>query len=238
MSNPTLLARILKGERPITLEMAQKITRALRLSQDQGRFFEVLVLLARSKSIGERELYLDLLARLKPRKDVTSLTVDRFRMIRDWYHSAILEMVSLKGFDPDPKWIAKRLGRGVTPELTESAVQRLVRLGLLEKDSKGSLRRLPLGRVKIGDEIPSEAVREYHRQMLDLAKESLDDSTMKEREIRALTLAIKKENYPKLVKVIRQAISQLGEIATTEESDQVYQVNMAAFELCKKGNPQ
>ena len=46
------------------------------------------------------------------------------------YHYAILELVRLKEFRPDSRWIARMLG--ITTDEVNIALNRLIRLGLLE----------------------------------------------------------------------------------------------------------
>ena len=40
------------------------------------------------------------------------LAVDSFRIISDWHHYAILELLRLDHFRPDPAWVSKTLGIG------------------------------------------------------------------------------------------------------------------------------
>jgi uncharacterized protein (TIGR02147 family) len=61
---------------------------------------------------------------------VKELAQDTASLIADWHHYAILELVRLRDFRPDTRWIARVLG--ITPDEVNVALQRLLRLRLLE----------------------------------------------------------------------------------------------------------
>jgi hypothetical protein len=42
-----------------------------------------------------------------------SLAIEEFQFISDWYHYAILEVTTLKGFQNEAEWIASHLGISV-----------------------------------------------------------------------------------------------------------------------------
>ncbi|NOT08574.1 MAG: TIGR02147 family protein [Gemmatimonadales bacterium] len=62
------------------------------------------------------------------------LSVDLTRLVNDWEHFALLELLRLDGFRPDIRWIARVLD--LTPDEVTLVVDRLVRLGLLVMESR------------------------------------------------------------------------------------------------------
>lgn len=64
--------------------------------------------------------------------EVRRLASDTASLVADWEHYAILEMVRLREFRPDSRWIARVLG--LTVDEVNVALQRLLRLGLLTMD--------------------------------------------------------------------------------------------------------
>jgi hypothetical protein len=89
--NPSFLAHILKKECALKIDVAEKFTVNLGLSGNKKKYFEVLVLLRNSKTVDEKKIYLELLDSLRPKstKPPQSLSVEAFRVISDWYHTAI-----------------------------------------------------------------------------------------------------------------------------------------------------
>jgi uncharacterized protein (TIGR02147 family) len=62
-------------------------------------------------------------------------TQDAASLIADWQHYAILELVHLRDFRPDSRWIARVLG--VSVDEVNIALHRLLRFGLLEMTDAG-----------------------------------------------------------------------------------------------------
>jgi uncharacterized protein (TIGR02147 family) len=65
--------------------------------------------------------------------EIRRLASDTASLIAEWEHYAILELVRLRYFRPDSRWIARVLGLGI--DEVNIALQRLLRLGLLSMDS-------------------------------------------------------------------------------------------------------
>ena len=68
---------------------------------------------------------------------VRELALDAFQVIADWYHYAIFELITVKGFRNDSKWIAKTLN--ISPTEVNIALERLVRLDLIKLHKDGKL---------------------------------------------------------------------------------------------------
>jgi hypothetical protein len=65
---------------------------------------------------------------------VRQLARDAAEVLADVHHAAILELVALEHFRPDSRWIARVLG--LSPDRVNIALQRLLRLGLLEMSGR------------------------------------------------------------------------------------------------------
>jgi hypothetical protein len=65
--------------------------------------------------------------------DIRRLAGDTASLVADWEHYAILELVRLREFRPDSRWVARVLGLSV--DVVNVALQRLLRLGLLTMDA-------------------------------------------------------------------------------------------------------
>lgn len=69
---------------------------------------------------------------------IVQLAQDTAGLMSEWSGYAILELVRLSDFRPDSRWIAKVLG--ISPDEVNIALQRLLRLGLLEMSDKNHWR--------------------------------------------------------------------------------------------------
>jgi uncharacterized protein (TIGR02147 family) len=66
-------------------------------------------------------------------REVRRLASDTASLVVEWQHYAILELIRLKDYRPDSRWIARVLGLDV--DEVNIALQRLLHLGLLTMDS-------------------------------------------------------------------------------------------------------
>lgn len=233
--NPSILSRILKGDRNLTPQLATKISQYLGLPHEQKRYFEILSLLSNAKSIPEKQIYTDILESIKPDTNFSSLTLDQFMSIAEWYHLAILEMTNLKDFKHDAQWISNRLGKAVTPTMVNDAVRRLIRLNLLAETKDGNLRRNPKGQLKIGDETQSDAIQKFHLQMIEKALTSIKEQNLDQRDIRGMSFSLKKKDLKRAREIIQKAYQGLAKLTARGDGDETYQVNTQIFQLTQGG---
>jgi uncharacterized protein (TIGR02147 family) len=114
------LSQILRGKRALTAAAIEKL--GSRLSLDHAAIAAYVVserLWSAGDVAGERE--------------IRQLTLDTAEIVSDGAHYAILELTRLATFRADTRWVARVLGIG-TDEVS-IALQRLLRLGLLEMRS-------------------------------------------------------------------------------------------------------
>lgn len=229
--NPSLLSSVLKGERKLSTELADKIGHQLNLGTVEQKYFQLLILYKYAKNDAERMMYTELLEATKPDtiNSQFSVSIDSFRFIDDWYHAAILEMIELKNFKFNYEWMAKKLGRGLNPELVEAAVARLVRLGLLE-DHKKTLKRKE-GNFVVDKNIPSDAIKKHHDQFIQFARQAIFDQPINERDIRSSTITLKKKNYKKAQEILKKAHAELVELSCKDDGEEVYQICSQLFKL-------
>ncbi|MGZ3789246.1 MAG: TIGR02147 family protein [Bacteriovorax sp.] len=231
--NPSLISSVLKGERKLSSELAEKIASQLNLTPSEQKYFQLLILIKYAKNPSEKMMYKDLLESTRPDiiKSEFSVSVDSFRFIADWYHTAILEMIELKDFRYDLGAIARKLGRGLNRELVEAAVMRLVRLGLVEESKTKRFLKRKEGSFVVDKNIPSDAIKKYHDQFIQFARMAIFDQPIDERDIRSSTITIKKKNYKQAQDILKKAHNDLLELSCKGDGEEVYQVCTQFFRL-------
>ena len=106
------LSEVMKGSANLSLSSARKMALKLNLSPLETEYLCLLIQFEATKDVEIRESLFAQMRGLNPTKTKShDLSLDQFRQIAEWYHSAILEMVHLYKFDPTPLAVAKRLGR-------------------------------------------------------------------------------------------------------------------------------
>ena len=205
MQAPTL-SHLLRGSRPFTRNTILSVSKRLGLGP------EIF-----SESAKEPQL--------------KQLTLDSFAVISDWYHFAILELVNLKHFKPEAKWIAKVLG--ITPSEVNIAVERLVRLELLKTEKKRWC-ATSSGNSTIGTELTTIALRKVQKQFLEKALTALESVEPELRDQTGVTFPIAVRDLPQMKEEIKKFRRQLiKQFEKPEGGDEVYQLSCSLYPLTK-----
>jgi len=101
------------------------------------------------------------------------LSQDAFYLISDWCHFAILELLSIRGFDQRDAHIAASLGISLIE--VRDALSRLERLAFIRKSARGKWELLSQHNTTTNFTGTSAALKQLQRQMLTKALEALDD---------------------------------------------------------------
>lgn len=198
---PSRLSEILNKKQGLSLNAAEKIASTLGYKGEEKDFFCDSVASLHSRSPNEKRLaQIRLLKRKSETSQYYQMKLDTFKIISDWYHIGILELIKLDTFKSDPIWIAKQLK--ITPIQAELAIERLIRVKLLKKEN-GTLQLIQnTGWIK-GD-IPSDSIKKFHRQILQKANNAIMTQTIDERELSANVMCIAKSEIPEAKKEIRK----------------------------------
>lgn len=231
LKSHTFLMRIASGSKAPTDELLAKIAGVFDWSIDEFVYAKVLVGLKRATTIEEKEFFTQ--KRLDIRKESANvmLQLDAFELISHWYSLAIFELVHLKEFNSDPAWIAGKLGRSVTEEMVIETIERLVRLGLLKRLDNGLLQRA-IDSFTTPHNIPSVALRRFHSQLLDLAKDSLESVPYQKRFLFGHTLPFHSEKLADAQHLIVEFRERFHNLMKDDQRpDSVYQLGIQFFPL-------
>ena len=190
-----------------------------------------------SKSDSDKEDYFRILQKLTPQAKRRELELEGLRYLSHWLHPVIREMVSLSEFRDDPYWISRRItGKASVSEINK-ALQFLIKEGFIQRSSEGRFVATD-NMIFSKDEVKSLAIRNYHRSMLDLAKEKLEDLPIEEREFGALTFVLPESGIQELKYKIKTFRSDLHtwamQVANEQKGDVIAQVNIHMYPHTKK----
>lgn len=231
LSSHAHLKLTIDGKRNITKNTVLKLIQGLGLEKQRAAYFESLVFFNQAQTDSEKQIYYAQLVKASPRSKLHKMEKAQFRIFKEWHHSVILEMVSLRGFKPIPDAISKRLRGLVTPAQVMESFQLLTELGLLVKTANGYRQRDPM--ITTDDEVQDMMVKAYHQKMLQLSAGMLELPSQ-ERDFSALTFSIRREDFPKLKNHIQLMRKELLDFsAKSGEADDVVQVNIQLFPLTR-----
>jgi len=206
----TRVAQYFSGKRLITKSAAIKIAANLNLDKKEKDHFLALCIQAKSE-------------RKSPQLKI--FREDQLAVTIEWFHLAIVQLMYTKDFKLDAQWIADRMG--LTKANVEDSLERLQRVGLISiANGKVELNR---GAYTTAPEIPSEAIRKGHVNMLQHVAKTFADVPLEKRDISSLTVAIDSRNIAEAKKLIREFRFKLATLISEGTRDEVYALNI---QLC------
>lgn len=228
-SNYVLL--IIQGKRNLSSDGILKVARALRLKKKEAEFFENLVRFDQGKTDAEKNFYYGRIAATRKYAEARPLEKEQYEYYSKWYIPAVREMIAIRGFNEDPKWISEHISPRITQAEAAEAIDVLTRIGLIERGEGGRLVQKER-HISGGDEVASLAMKNFQRKMIELAARSVDETPPSKREIASVTFPVSSERLVEAKKMIREFRSRLaGFLAEDDGANAVYQFNMQLFNL-------
>ncbi|QLY26339.1 TIGR02147 family protein [Bdellovibrio sp. KM01] len=203
--SPGRLSELLSGKRPLSKKMKVKIADRLGLSEMN----QLLEAPAKNLTFSDRS-------------DYHFLSNDAFAVLADWYHFAILSLADTCDFQADPKWIAKRLGISVLEAM--EALSRLRKVGAIKLNGRKLIKTNKS--VRAGNGLDSQALRISHRQSIEQAMISLNETPLDLRDITSITMAIDLKKLPMAKKIIQEFRHKMADVMETGNQTEVYNLNI------------
>lgn len=234
IKSPVFLKQVIDGERNLTREMIDKFIPALNLNKKESIYFKNLVLFNQAKNASEKqESYSIMLSMMNciPERQLSKNHCDYFNK---WYNSVIRELVCLYDFKDDFELIASSLIPRITAIEVKKAVQLLLRLKLIVKQTDGTYRQRDVAIIS-NDDMVALARRSFNSEMLLLAQNANQTLPQTERNVSGITMGLSKACY----EVLLQEIAAFKERVKTivyhdEKSERVYQLGIQLFPLSEK----
>ena len=236
-TSPNILKLVIDGKRNISSESVNKFLQALSLTGNMAEYFKTLVKLNQSKSDDEKVALFETLNKLTPEAKRRQLNQESLQYVSHWLYPVIREMVALDEFRDDPYWISRRINSKASVSEISNALQFLIKEGFIQKQPDGKYAAKD-NMVLSNDEVKSLAIRKYHKQMLDQAKDALEHLPMDAREFGALTFALPEAALAELKYKIKQFRSELHtwamQTAEDTEGEVITQVNIQMYPHTKR----
>ncbi|MEK2688771.1 TIGR02147 family protein [Bdellovibrio sp. GT3] len=224
------LSRVMNSQKTLSIGAASKISQILDMSPEEEA--HLMRLVARDQLHESSRSGQQLRARiLKVQRNTKSvISQDSFKAVAEWHHFAILALLNTKDFKGTGKWIGERLG--IPHEIAKESFHRLIKLGFIVKEN-GKYVVMNDGDIQTPHDIPSQAVRENHRQQNYLAGLALSSQATEEIEFQNASIPILKADIPKAKKRLRLFMDQFIRDIEKNPGEEVYQINLQFFSLTK-----
>lgn len=225
----SMVVQLFQNKKRLSVERAHQVAHRLELAGKDYEYFCLLVEIDNARGMEQKQALLARMHDAFPQARVRDLGVEHFQMISEWYHLPLLQMLCVPGRAFDLATAARRLG--ITRLEAELAVERMERLELIEKDERGEYRKTD-SRLLTQSATPHEALRNYHRQMLQKAIESLETQSPREKWIGSETFAFDPSLLPEANGIIEQFLDRMVQLSSRGENrDHVYHLSTCLFRL-------
>lgn len=227
------LSEVLRGKQGLSLKSASLIAERLEYPEDKKRLFCSLVQLENKRaSKSEIEAAKKEIRIHEQSQEYHQIGIDTFKVISDWYHLAILELIKLSDFVRDPVWIARKLS--ISKDEAIEAVLRLKRVGMLEEREGTWV--LPKRNNNLMGGISAESIKKFHEQFLKKAIYSLHHDSLETREFRTTFISIKKESTAEAKRRVDEFWKTLDrDLGEDSGADSVYGLGIQFFNITNGG---
>lgn len=221
---------VTQGKRNLTPDLSSKISVLLKHSEIETAYFSCLVQFGQARNALEKDFYWKSLLALRTRSSSRTLDTNQYEYYSHWYNPVLRELVSLPGIEWTTRSLSKALKPRVPAVQVRHSLELLATLGLVRKN--GDFWEKTDTSVATPPEVRSVAVFNYQRELMDLARHSLENDSHTIRNFTTLTLEMNAQEYAMVVDMLTQFRREvLGVCASTGPADRVYQLNLQLFPL-------
>jgi uncharacterized protein (TIGR02147 family) len=232
-TSPNFLKLVIDGERNLGRKSLDKVCRGLCFTKQESEYFAYLVFFAQARNNVDKNYYFGLIASLRTRKNVFTLKLDQHEYFSEWYHPAVRELVEGKSEPLDYNVLSSTVGKKISPARIKKSVELLLRLGLLRlNDDNVFVHVSPL--LNTENEIQTVAIRRYHKGILGIAQQALDEVPPEQRENSQVTIKISPEAFGTIKKRIQEFRDELLQLVANDRAGSgIYHVNFQLYPIAK-----
>lgn len=228
---------ITMGKRRLTVKAAEKMSKHMNLRNEDRRYFMALVAYAQSPDPTQKSKAFHRIRRIKNEAVSTAEERLQLRFFSEWYHSVVLELLSIPHVSQDPETLAGLVRPRVAPGKIDESKQLLLELGLLTHDESTGLLRPAQTHLRTAPDVAGLSVLSYHHQMLGLAKDALSTMAAEERDVTSVMVSASAERFEEIkheILTFRRRIAELCESDPPVTRDRVLQLNLQLFPVTQQ----
>lgn len=214
--SPATLSMVFSGKRKLSKEKVIDISKKLGLSPS------TTLRILESDIINFEDI---LTEQAKTKKN---LTEEKFQLIANWHHYAIISLSKIKKHKADTRWISRQIG--ISEMDARIALNRLLELGLIEIQNDKIIEINHSSSTT--EDVPSEAIRNFHKGILTKAVTSIDEVDPSFREISSVILSFNKNDMLSAKQSLRDFQEHFAnKFESTKNADEVYALTLQFFPL-------
>lgn len=233
-SSSVHLKYVSEGRFNLGEDAVERVARSMGLAGTRLDYFRAMVEFDHAGTDNVKKEIFDKMLSIAKQSNARVIEGDAFRYFDSWKNPVLRELAPAM---PGAKPLA--LARACRPKVSAAEVSEslnfLVKANLLAKDAEGNYVQTDKFVTTGPMEAAPVAIRGLHRQMGEIALETIEGVPQDERHFSGVTLGITRKAYDDIVAEIDACRKKIIEIATREsETDEVYRLNFQFFPMTNK----
>ena len=230
-SSPVFLKLVCDGKANLSEAGIERVASAMGLVGADLQYFRLLVAFNQEKSSAAKKKYFAEMRKLANENSFAVVGEDQYDYYGSWLNPVLREMAPrLSG--ATPAQMAGELVFESAASNVKNSLKLLEKNGMLEKDEQGRYKQGNRSITTGNLDVTSLAIREMHRQMGELAVQSLDQVPVNERDVSGLTIGISENAFEKITKEIAEFRRRISAIVMDDSGEErVYRLNVQLFPL-------
>ena len=233
-SSSVHLKYVSEGRFNLGEDAVERVAKAMGLSGNRLEYFRAMVEFDHAVTDNVKKEIFDRMLSIAKQSNAKVIEGDAFRYFDSWKNPVLRELApAMPG--AKPLALAKACRPKVTAAEVSESLNFLVKANLLKKDAAGNYKQSDKIVTAGPMAAASVAVRGLHRQMGEIALDTIEGVPQNERHFSGVTLGITSDAYDEIVAVINDCRRKIIEIATRDDStDEVYRLNIQFFPMTNK----
>lgn len=230
-SSPVFMKLVIESKTNLSAAGIERVADAVDLVGIEKSYFRALVHFNQEKNPDKKRNFYAELRDLAAPSGAKVLSEDQYDYYNKWYHSVIRERITQVEDQKDYKSLGESLVPSVGTREVKKAIEVLKSNGLIEENQEGRLEQVD-SKITTGDEFVSLAVRNLHKQMAELAAQSIEGVEKAKRDISGITLGVSQQGFERMQHELAEFRRKMIRIAEEDTlSDSVYRLNLQLFPL-------
>ncbi len=191
--SPALISQVIKGQRKLKRDQLLNFAKIFGLNATEVNHIDELL------KAGQVNLF--------PQSQIDEKTlkvrVPKNHLLAHWLNPYVKDLVELKDFKLNAKWILQHLGPIAPLEKIEKSIQFLLQEGFWRQTPDGKI--VPEeAAVTTTNEIPSDKIRSFHKQALKIAAKGIEEFPVQRRKASTVLVAVNSDTKDELKALINK----------------------------------
>lgn len=231
LKSHTALHSMIAGKRKIPMNIVSSLGKYFKLTNDEQAYFETLVRITHAKSKQEVIELKKQLHRQFKKKSVNITEVENVEILKSPLSFFILELIDIMNVPFNAHFIHSKLFFKYSIQEIQTMLDSLMKYNYIKIKNDYIIR-------STGDhlyskvDIPIQAVKQYHKDVMKLAAVALEKQSLYHREYNGVCLKTQISKIPEMKQFIRDFIKDfIARFETKDDSEIIVQLNSQLFKL-------